>query len=140
MRRAALEPGGEEPNVLAPILERHLLKGAGAFTDSTIIVAQNLDILPGQIARPANPGQIGIMALRGEWPNKQHPRHRVYYLVEHGVKMCAGYGEVSGALLKLAVRLDLILHSNALIWTCPEFGLALSVRPQRLTRDPERSR
>jgi hypothetical protein len=59
------------------------------------------------------------MAFRGAQPNKENPRRWLLNLVESGVKMGAGYVEVSGALFSLPIRFELLLHCNTLIQAGP---------------------
>ena len=59
------------------------------------------------------------MTLRSKWPYQQYPRHRILHPVEHSVKMRAGDRKVSGALLNLPARFDLILQRSTLIQTGP---------------------
>jgi hypothetical protein len=54
------------------------------------------------------------MPLRSKRSNQQYTRYWILYLVQHGVKMSAGYWKVSGALRKAFVRFGLSLHGDPL--------------------------
>jgi hypothetical protein len=110
MRTATPEPTGEKSDVFAPILESHVVKSAGAFPNSTVIVAKNLDVSGRQIACPANPRKVRVLSFRGEGTDEQDARSRVLDLVQDGVKVRAGYLKVSGALRRMFARMKLPLH------------------------------
>jgi hypothetical protein len=85
-------------HVLDPFIEGSLFEHALALADPTIVVAKNLDPLPGQVTSPEDPWYVGTMSFRRERTNKQQTSNGLFYPVKHSVQVRAGYFEVPGIL------------------------------------------
>jgi hypothetical protein len=62
-RFLTINPVGKELDVVAPILKGHLQECSCAFTDTSVIEAENFNPPRRQVTRPTHPWVIGFMSF-----------------------------------------------------------------------------
>jgi hypothetical protein len=83
------------------VLEAHLLESPGTFSYAAVIIAERLDVPVREIAGPANPWNVRIVALGSEWANQQDAGDGIACSMENGVQFRSRNAEVAGLLKRI---------------------------------------
>jgi hypothetical protein len=68
-----------------------------------MIIAQNLNLPGGQVASPADPGNVRIVPFRRERAYKQNSRDWSFYAMKYRIEMRSGDSEISGLFYQSSI-------------------------------------